>query len=161
MDNRLLKQFVTLAEALNFTRASERCHISPSALSRSIRQLEEEVGSRLFDRDNRSVELTREGQRFLVFARDSLAQWDAVRNELMAEAGQLQGEVSMYCSVTASYSFLFDLLSEFRREHPQVEIKLHTGDPEDAMRRVVSGEEDLAIGARPATLPRGIAFKPI
>lgn len=161
MDTRLLKQFVTVAETLHFGRASDICHISPSALSRSIRQLETDVGARLFERDNRSVALTREGERFLGFARDSLAQWDAVRNELMAEAGELRGEVSMYCSVTASYSFLFDLLSEFRNQHPRIEIKLHTGDPEDAMRRVIAGEEDIAIGARPARLPAGLAFKPI
>jgi LysR family positive regulator for ilvC len=161
MDTRLLKQFVTLAETLHFGRASDICHVSPSALSRRIRQLETDVGARLFERDNRSVELTSAGQRFLGYARDSLAQWDAFRNELMAEAGELRGEVSMYCSVTASYSFLFDLLSEFRRQHPRIEIKLHTGDPEDAVRRVIAGEEDIAIGARPARLQAGLAFKPI
>jgi LysR family positive regulator for ilvC len=161
MDTRLIKQFVTLAETLHFGRASDICHVSPSALSRSIRHLETEVGARLFERDNRSVALTPEGQRFLGYARDSLAQWDAVRNELMAEAGELRGEVSIYCSVTASYSFLFDLLSEFRHQHPQIEIKLHTGDPENAVRRVIAGEEDIAIGARPARLPTGLAFKSI
>ena len=161
MDTRNLKQFVTLAETLHFGRASDACHVSPSALSRSIRQLEEEVGARLFDRDNRSVQLTRQGERFLDYARDSLSQWDAVRNQLMEEAGELSGDVSVYCSVTASYSFLFDLLSELRREHPRIEIKLHTGDPEDAVRRVMAAEEDIAIGARPDTLPGGLAFKSI
>lgn len=161
MDTRALKQFVTLADALHFGRASDACHVSPSALSRSIRQLETEVGATLFERDNRSVALTRAGELFLGFARDSLTQWDVIRNELMEQAGELRGEVSMYCSVTASYSFLFDLLSEFRREHPRIEIKLHTGDPEEAMRRVLAGEEDIAIGARAGRLPLGLAFKPI
>ena len=67
----------------------------------------------------------------------------------------------MYCSVTASYSFLFDMLESFRREHPHIEIKLHTGDPEDAMERVLSGYEDISIGARPDKLPAGLTFKPI
>ncbi len=161
MDTRALKQFVTLADTLHFGRASDACHVSPSALSRSIRQLEDEVGAQLFERDNRSVALTREGRLFLGYARDSLTQWDAIRNQLMEEAGELRGEVSMYCSVTASYSFLFDLLSEFRRAYPRIEIKLHTGDPEEAVRRVVAGEEDIAIGARPSQLPPGLGFKPI
>lgn len=161
MDTRSLKQFVTLADTLHFGRASDACHVSPSALSRSIRQLEDEVGATLFERDNRSVELTHEGQLFLGYARDSLSQWDAIRNELMEEAGELRGEVSMYCSVTASYSFLFELLSEFRRAHPRIEIKLHTGDPEEAARRVLAGDEDIAIGARPDRLPAGLAFKSI
>ncbi|MGI9309858.1 MAG: HTH-type transcriptional activator IlvY [Gammaproteobacteria bacterium] len=161
MDTRLLKQFTNLADALHFGRASEASHVSPSALSRSIRQLEEEVGVSLFDRDNRSVRLTHAGERFLDYARDSLTQWDVIRNELMSEAGELHGEVSMYCSVTASYSFLFELLSAFRRDHPRIEIKLHTGDPEHAIARVLAGEEDIAIGARPARLPNSLAFKPI
>ena len=55
MDMRVLKQFTLLAEALHFGRASEASRISPSALSRSIRQLEEELGVVLFERDNRSV----------------------------------------------------------------------------------------------------------
>ncbi len=161
MDIRLLRQFIMVTETLHFGRASEACHVSPSALSRAIRQLEAKVSARLFDRDNRTVVLTHEGELFLAYARDAVTQWDVIRHALMEEAGELHGEVSMYCSVTASYSFLFDLLSEFRRDHPRIEIKLHTGDPEHAITRVLAGEEDIAIGARPATLPGGLAFKSI
>ena len=71
MDIKQLKQFVHLAETLHFGRASEASYISPSALSRSIKQLEEEVGTDLFERDNRSVALTAEGKIFLDYARDS------------------------------------------------------------------------------------------
>ena len=161
MDLRLLRAFVNLADTLHFGRASEACHVSASALSRSIRQLEQEAGARLFDRDNRSVRLTHAGELFLDYARDSLAQWDVIRNTLMEETGELRGEVSMYCSVTASYSFLFEILSAFRRDHPRIEIKLHTGDPENAIARVLAGTEDVAIGAKPPALPGGLSFKPI
>ncbi|MCP4925339.1 MAG: HTH-type transcriptional activator IlvY [Gammaproteobacteria bacterium] len=161
MDRRLLRQFINAAESLHFGRASEASHISPSALSRGIQQLEAEVGVQLFERDNRTVLLTHEGNLFLDYARDALTQWDVIRHALMEEAGELHGQVSMYCSVTASYSFLFDLLSRFRRDHPRIEIKLHTGDPEYALSRVLTGAEDIAIGARPATLPGGLAFKSI
>lgn len=159
MDTRQLRQFINVAETLHFGRASEASHVSPSALSRSIQQLEAEAGVRLFERDNRTVLLTHEGNLFLDYARDTLTQWDVIRHALMEEAGELHGQVSMYCSVTASYSFLFDLLSEFRRDHPRIEIKLHTGDPEHALSRVLAGNEDIAIGARPGTLPNGVAFK--
>lgn len=161
MDARLLKLFVNLAESLHFGRASEASHVSPSALSRSIQRLEEEMGTTLFERNNRSVSLTRAGKLFLAYARDSLGEWDAIRNTLMEEAGELHGEVSMYCSVTASYSFLFEILTRFRQNNPRIEIKLHTGDPEDAIARVRSGDEDIAIGARPRQLPAGLAFKRI
>ncbi|MDG1463309.1 MAG: HTH-type transcriptional activator IlvY, partial [Gammaproteobacteria bacterium] len=71
------------------------------------------------------------------------------------------GEVSIYCSVTASYSFLFELLSEFRSNYPRVEIKVHTGDPEHALSRVQNGSEDISIGVKPQTMPVGLAFRPI
>ena len=161
VDTRLLKQFVNLAESLHFGRASEASHVSPSALSRSIKRLETEAGASLFERNNRSVRLTPAGKTFLAYARETLGEWDSIRNRIMLEADELHGEVSMYCSVTASYSFLFDILERFRRDHPRIEIKLHTGDPEEAIPRVASGEEDIAIGARPARIPSGLAFLPI
>jgi LysR family positive regulator for ilvC len=161
MDTRPLRLFLALAETLHFGRAGERCHMSPSAVSRTIKQLEQELGVALFHRDNRSVALTREGQRFQRYARETLAQWDSLRHSMLESSRVLQGELSLYCSVTASYSFLYDLLSAFRNHHPRIEIKLHTGDPAHAVERVLSGREDIAIGARPDTLPRGMAFRPI
>ncbi len=161
MDIKQLKQFLHLADTLHFGRASEASHISPSALSRSIKQLEEEVGAALFERDNRTVSLTPEGEIFLSYARESLSQWDTVRTQLVERTGELQGEISMYCSVTASYSFLFNILSRFRHNYPKIEIKLHTGDHEDAIPRVLAGDEDFAITAKPDSLPSGIAFKKI
>jgi LysR family positive regulator for ilvC len=161
MDNRSLKQFVNLADSLHFGRASEASNVSPSALSRSIARIEKDVGAKLFERNNRSVALTRAGKLFLVYARETLGEWDTIRNTLMEEADLLRGEVSMYCSVTASYSFLFEILTRFRQDYPNVEIKLHTGDPEDAITRVLAGNEDIAIGARPERMQAGLAFKPI
>ncbi len=161
MDTRLLKLFLSLADTLHFGRASELNHISPSALSRSIKQLEDEVGVDLFERNNRTVTLTHEGELFRDYAREALLQWDVIRDALMEEAEELHGEISVYCSVTASYSFLYDILSQFRLNHPGVEIKLHTGDPEHAIGHILSGSEDITIAAKPDPLPAGIAFKPI
>ncbi|ASK35054.1 transcriptional regulator IlvY [Alcanivorax sp. N3-2A] len=161
MDVRPLRLFLAVAETLHFGRAAERCHLSPSALSRAIKQLEAELGVTLFQRDNRSVQLTREGLRFQQYARETLSNWDSLRHAMQESGRELQGELSMYCSVTASYSFLYDILSTFRHDYPRIEIKLHTGDPAHAVERVMSGREDISIGARPDTLPRGVAFRPI
>lgn len=161
MDTRTLTQFLALADHLHFGRASSACHISLSALSRNIRQLEDELGVSLFRRDNRTVVLTLEGQRFQQYAREATKQWNLIRNELAGGADVLSGEVSLYCSVTATSSILFDLLNRFRRDYPGIEIKLHTGDPEHALARVIAGEEDITIAAHPNTLPRGLEFKPI
>jgi len=159
MDLRPLKHFLALAETLHFGRASEACHVSPSTLSRSIRQLEETLGVALFERDNRHVALTRQGVTFQRYARETLEQWEQLRLSLMSEARRLTGKISVYCSVTASYSFLYELLSEFRAHHPGIEIKLHTGDPAEAMSRVLAGDEDMAITPRPRQTPEALAFK--
>ncbi|XKH60540.1 HTH-type transcriptional activator IlvY [Halomonas sediminis] len=159
MDFRQLKHFLTLTETLHFGRASELCHVSPSTLSRSIRQLEEALDAPLFERDNRHVALTRQGLILQRYARDTLEQWEALRHTLAAEATQLTGEISIYCSVTASYSFLYELLSAFRSRHPGIELKLHTGDPADSMARVLAGDDDMAITPRPRVLPPSLAFK--
>ena len=161
MDTKPLRLFLTLADTLHFGRASAMCHVSPSTLSRTVQQLENELGAPLFYRDNRSVTLTREGQRFQEYARDTLTQWDNLRHALQEDRRVLQGELSLYCSVTASYSFLYDILSSFRHQYPRIELKLHTGDPAQAVHRVQQGEEDIAIGARPDHLPASIAFRPI
>lgn len=161
MDAQSLKLFLALADNLHFGKTSREHHVSPSALSRSIKQLEDELGVALFLRDNRSVSLTREGVRFRSYAQEVLSGWQDLRHSFQLEQEILQGELSLYCSVTASYSFLYDTLSRFRQDYPRIEIKLHTGDAAKAVERVRDGEEDIAIGARPESLPAGIAFQPI
>lgn len=161
MDIKPLQLFLTLAETLHYGQCSQRCHVSPSTLSRTIQQLEADVGTALFLRDNRSVELTPAGERFQAYAQQTIDQWAALKLALQDEETALQGELSVYCSVTASYSFLYQILHTFRRAQPSVEIKLHTGDPENGLGRVQSGYEDIAMAARPPRLPEGIAFKPV
>ncbi|WP_067208022.1 HTH-type transcriptional activator IlvY [Marinomonas aquimarina] len=161
MNTKALKQFLALAETLHFGRASDECNISVSALSRNIRHLEEEVGVELFSRDNRTVVLTREGQRFVKYARETTSQWNLIRHELTDHSDQLSGEISIYCSVTASYSFLFELLNRFRQVHPHIEIKLHTGDPDKAITRILDGIEEITIAAKPVSMNKGLAFTPI
>jgi LysR family positive regulator for ilvC len=161
MDNRTLSLFLHLCETLHFSRTSQAMHISPSALTRSIQQLEETLGTSLFERDNRSVKLTKEGVLFQQYARDSTNLWQSFRQSLMEETQELQGEISIYCSVTASYSFLHTILSEFRKAHPKIGMTLHTGDSEYAISNVLEDTDDLAIGARPDKLPSKLSFKRI
>jgi LysR family transcriptional regulator, positive regulator for ilvC len=161
MDITKLKLFCALANGLHFGRAASLCHVSPSTLSRNIKQLEDDLGVVLFERDNRSVALTHEGKNYLTFAREVLAQWEHYQESLAAQVNTLNGQLSIYCSVTASYSFLYDILTEFRALHPGIAIKLHTGDPAQSIERVQSGEEDIAIAAKPDKLPAGVSFKPI
>ncbi len=161
MDHRQLRYFLALAETLHFGRASERCHISAPTLSRNIKQLEETLGMALFERDNRSVKLTRVGVAFIDYANATLANWQRFKQGIENDANVLTGEVSIYCSVTASYSFLYQLLERLRSEHSGIEIKLHTGDPAQAIDRVLDGHEQVAIAAKPEKLPAQLAFTSI
>jgi LysR family positive regulator for ilvC len=161
LDTRTLQLFLHLCDTLHFGRTSQSMHLSPSALTRNIQQLEESLGTALFERDNRSVKLTKEGILFPQYEKDSLGIWQGFKQSLMEETRELQGELSIYCSVTASYSFLYTILSEFRKAHPKIAITLRTGDSEDAITNVLEDEDDLAIGARPDKLPNKIDFKRI
>jgi LysR family transcriptional regulator, positive regulator for ilvC len=161
MDIKALQVFVALAENLHFGETAKRCHMGPSTVSRVIQRLEDEVGEPLFVRDNRAVALTKAGSHYRLFAQTTLEQWQQMQREMQSSASSLQGELNLYCSVTASYSLLNDLLPRFREQYPAVEITLRTGDAADAFQVLSSGQADLAIAARPDVLPAKMAFKPI
>ncbi|MFU2508201.1 MAG: HTH-type transcriptional activator IlvY [Pseudoalteromonas prydzensis] len=161
MDHKRLHYFLALAKTLHFARASELCHISAPTLSRNIKQLEDEVGVTLFSRDNRSVKLTREGESFIDYANATLTNWQRFRANVQDPEQTIYGKVSIYCSVTASYSFLHQMLEQLRLQHQHIEIKLNTGDPAVAINRVLDGHEAMAIAAKPDKLPAQIAFASI
>lgn len=159
MDTHKLELFAALAATRHFNRAAERCFVSPSKLSRAIQSLEDELQVRLFERNNRSVELTHEGKLFLAYARETLQQLETVKHRIQQQSQELTGAISIYCSVTASYSFLYDILTDFRQQHPRIEIRLHTGDSAEAIERVLAGREDIAIAARPDRALTNVKFK--
>lgn len=161
MDINRLKLYVALATAMHFGRAAAQCHVTPSTVSRNLKHLEEMLGTQLLIRDNRSVALTPEGEAFLQFARETVQHWETFQESLQDGATELRGQLSIYCSVTASYSFLYEILTAFRAQQPGIGIKLHTGDPDQAIERVLTGQEDIAIAAKPETLPSQLDFKPI
>ncbi len=159
MDTKDFSLFIHLAETLHFGQTGEAMHMSASAVSRNIRRIEEEVGQRLLERDNRSVRITESGRQFLDYARQALAQWQSFNEAVKQDATSLSGEVSVYCSVTAAYSVLAEILDSFRHRYPDIEIKLHTGDQADALQRILEGEEDIAIAARPDKLSARLQFQ--
>lgn len=160
MDIRALSVFLSVADTLNFSRSSELLHISVSAVSRTVQRLEDELGQPLLERDNRSVRLTGAGREFREYARHSVAEWQQLRRKLGNE-DELAGEVSLYCSVTATYSVLAPILETFRASHPAVEIKMHTGDQADGIDRILQGRDDVAVSGRPSQMPRRMEFLPL
>jgi LysR family transcriptional regulator, positive regulator for ilvC len=156
-----LRHFLVLAESLHFGRASQACNVSPSALSRIVRRIEDEVGLPLLVRDRRSVELTPAGERFRSFARGTVEAWDHLRSDVMGGSGELTGELRLFSSVTASYTVLTELFSRFRAAYPGIHIRLETGDAADAVDEVLEGTADVTVAARPDRLPAGLRFRPI
>jgi LysR family transcriptional regulator, positive regulator for ilvC len=158
MDTRALRAFAALSGTLHFGRAAEQCNLSASAFSRLIQRLEDELGCRLFERNNRTVRLTPQGQTLQLQAGELADRLARLELELTDRSRPLSGAISLYCSVTASYSLLSDLLPAYRRTYPRVELNLHTGDEASAIRRVLQGRDDVAIAARPDRLPAGLRF---
>jgi LysR family positive regulator for ilvC len=160
MDIRHLEIFLTLAELCHFGRASQACNLSPSALTRTIQRLEEELGQPLFIRDKRRVALSATGEQFRAYARRTVQEWHAMRSTLHRE-GDLSGSLSIYASVTAVYSLLPRLLEAFRSAYREVQLELRTGAAEQAVALVQSGEIDLAVAALPDRYRAQLQFLPI
>jgi len=126
MELRHLRYFVAVAEELHFGRAAERLHVSQPPLSQQIKQLEEEVEVRLFDRNKRWVRLTSPGRQFLEHARQILAQ---VESGVFAARRALGGEddrLSVACTPWASLMAVPRILRCFSEVHRQIQIEVQT-----------------------------------
>lgn len=159
MDLDALRLFLHLSRSLHFGRTSKECHVSPSALSRTIQRLEEESQAVLFVRDRRSVSLTDEGRLLQGFAQDTIARFEALEQKLSRAQDRLQGSIAIFASVTACQSFLPPLLSQFRRSHPEVQIRLETGYARDALEMLRGGSVDVAVAALPDDIPPTLAAR--
>lgn len=158
MDIKSLQTFLHLSQSLHFSKTAQAMHVSPSTLSRMIQRLEEELGSSLLIRDNRSVVLTEAGIAFKQFAQQQLDQWELLKHSVAQKGDALEGEINLYCSVTAAYSHLPPILERFRRHHPNVEIKLTTGDSAVAIEQTMLHQVDFAITAYPDNFPARLHF---
>lgn len=161
MELRELQLYLHLCKSLHFGKTSREFHVSPSSLTRIIQKLEHEVGETLFERDNRTVQVTIAGRRFREYAIETLERWYALKRDLQQHSTALSGKLSIFCSVTASYSFLHELLDEFRSRYPAVEINLHTGDTALTIQRILDEQEDVGIAARPDKMPEKLSFRVI
>lgn len=160
MDIRELEIFIAVAEQLHFGRASQVCNLSPSALTRTIQRLEEQLGQTLFLRDNRTVQLSASGKRFYAYARQAVQNYADFQAALNGSQ-PVSGALSLYASITAVYSILPDLLESFRKTYPEVHLDLKTGAAEKAVAQVEAGEIDIAVAALPDRRSSGIVFLPI
>ena len=157
MDFHELEAFLALADTLHFARAAAQVYLSPSALSRLLSRLEDELGVPLFERDTRQVSLTQEGETFLEFARETIYRRDDLKLRLGERDDSLHGILRVYASVTACYSILPPFAEALSREHPALKLSIETGDPSDAADAVREGRAELALDALPPNGFRDLA----
>jgi LysR family positive regulator for ilvC len=154
-----LRLFLHLSRSLHFGRTSRECHVSPSALSRTIQRLESELGQPLFTRDRRSVELAPAGEALKQHAAETLSRWQALQSRLSDSNEKLSGSLGIFASVTACQSFLPDALASFRRRHPDIHMRLETGYATDALGMLSRGTVDVALAAVPSRTPPGLVSR--
>ena len=124
MEFRHLRCFLIVAEELHFARAAERLHIDQSPLSRTIKELEEELGARLFVRTTRSTQLTRAGQSFLAHVPRVFTALEQARDSVKSATNGFHGQLRIALSDGITPSRLPALLARSREEDPEVEIRL-------------------------------------
>lgn len=162
MDVRQLEYFVAVAEELSFTRAAARCHVVQSALSYQVARLERENGVLLFERSSRSVRLAPAGELLLPRARRVLAELDLARAELAALAGVLTGRLrlGMIGTATLAAPVVGQVLAEFHRRHPGVEITIQDTGSARMANQVQDGDIDLAfVGLFADQLPADVVHR--
>jgi DNA-binding transcriptional LysR family regulator len=158
VDLRQLDHFVAVAEEHNFTRAAQRVHIVQSALSTSIRSLEEELGTPLFRRSARKVTLTPAGEVMLERARRVLHDVSEAREAVAGVDGLLVGTLSVCTGLIQCLNpFLdvIDLLARFHQLHPGVHIKLRQMPTEPSLDELRSDRAEIALVGLPKPLPAG------
>ncbi|MDN2617669.1 LysR substrate-binding domain-containing protein [Enterobacter kobei] len=124
MELRHLRCFLAVAEELHFARAAERLHIEQSPLSRTIKELEEDLGEKLFIRTSRSTRLTRAGTLFLQHVPRIFTALQQARDSVQAAANGFHGQLRIALSDGITPSRLPGLLAMCRQEEPEVDIRL-------------------------------------
>ncbi|HTT31263.1 MAG TPA: LysR family transcriptional regulator [Solirubrobacteraceae bacterium] len=145
MEMRQLSYFLAVADERHFTRAAARVHLTQSSLSSSVRALERELGSDLFVRSTRQVELTEAGRALLPAARRALAAAEDARDAVAAVRGLVRGHLAIGAIQALGHVNLPELLARFHRTHPAVTLRLHHVGASELVRGTADGEIDLAI----------------
>ena len=156
MEIRQLRAFVAIAESGTFTAGALRVHVTQAAISMQIRQLENEIGAKVFVRAPRHVILTEAGEQLLRRARHILREHDAALDEIAELAGAERGRLRIG---SASAMVLTDqlpaILEELRAQHPAAEIGVTSGTSEVLVDQILAGDIDIAFVSLPVDV-RGI-----
>ncbi len=162
MELRHLRYFVTVAEEENVSRAALRLHVSQPALSRQVRDLEDELGFALFARSAKSLRLTDAGRAFLEESRAVLQRTTEAVQAAQAVATGRRGELHVGYAPSPTVKILPATLRAFQAERPEVRVKLHDLSTEEMLAGLRAGDLQVAMLVEPTrAMLRGLGFRAI
>ena len=145
MADRRLKVFYTVARLLSFTKAAESLHMTQPAVTFQVRQLEEHFDTRLFDRTHNRVTLTDVGQVVYEVAERIFEHYDEMERRVREMTGEMGGSLNIGASMTVAENMLPALLGQFKKKHPDLNVRLKVGNSESIVSMVEHNVIDLAI----------------
>ena len=143
-----LRAFVTVAELSGFKLAAARLNVTQSALTQRVGKLEDYLGTRLFNRTTRQVELTEIGRTFLPSALRVLHEFTGSLSDIADVIAKRRGVVCFACLLTVAYGFVPRILETFRKAHPNVKVRLLDETGLRVADRVRAGEAEFGIDMR-------------
>ncbi len=149
-----LRVFATVAEQESFSRAAVALRLSQPAVSKTVQQLERQVGLGLFDRTGRSPRLTDAGSVLFARARELFGVERVAEEELGAMRGLERGILRVGASTTVATYFLPSLLARFREEHPSIALRVLSANTRAIARRLLEGRLDIALVEGPVSHDR-------
>lgn len=160
MELRHLRYFVAVAEEENVSKAALKLHVSQPGISRQIRDLEDEIGFKLFERSAKSVRLTKAGSVFLKEARAVLRRVNEAVEKARAADGGVSGEINIGYAPSLTVRILPPALRKFQEQFPNVRVALHDLSTEEMLAQLGSGKLQAALTVRPpAKMLRGYQFE--
>ena len=149
MDTQALTAFLAVAESGSFSTAAERLFLTQPAVSKRIAQLEQQLGTRLFDRVGRRIRLTEAGEALLPRARQVLLELEDMGRAISNLTGTVSGTLRIGTSHHIGLHRLPPVLRRFSREYPDVKLDIHFIDSEEAWEAVLHGDLEMGV----VTLP--------
>lgn len=154
MEIRVLRYFLEIARENNMSRAAETLHVSQPTLSKQMKDLETELGKKLFRRGSTSVSLTDEGMLLRKRAEDILAMVDKTADEFRELDNITGGEVHIGCAESYLIKHLARVIREFKKDYPLFRYHLTSGNTEQVVERLDRGLIDFAFIVEPPNLER-------
>lgn len=145
MDIRIMEYYLAVVREGNISAAAEALHVSQPALSRQIKDLEEELGVTLFERGSRRIRLTEEGMILRRRAEEMVRLMQITQSEISQAHSSLSGEVHIGAGESLAFHHLSRIAGEIHKEHPDVRFTITSGDTADLLDQLDNGLVDVAL----------------